>query len=146
MTLFKPLSNCANNEGFINFIANKTKNNYVNLGGFNDKEVIDCVHTFLCNNGIWNTTDHVIYTKKQSSYIPTAKYHDISFVLKFYNLMQPLKEIAKNEPLAACSAVIVDTIHDVPLKQPNLLVSEYLSTMNVYLLLTPEIYPIELVS
>jgi hypothetical protein len=74
-------------NGYVDFIANKTNNNYINLGGANNKDTIDCVHTFMCNNGVWNDNDYVIHTKKTINYVPDQRaYHNISFMLNFYNM------------------------------------------------------------
>lgn len=85
MNSIMKLSTITDNEGKVDFIANKTKNNYINLGGANDKNTIDCVHAFLCYYGVWDTTDYVIVTRKPINFKPDIKYHDISFVLVFYN-------------------------------------------------------------
>lgn len=93
MNTFIKLNTEPDAEGFVSFIANKTKNNYINLGGLNDKNAIDCVHSFLCMHGVWNETDYVIHARKLKSYIPDPKvYHDISFVLRFYNMARISKE------------------------------------------------------
>ena len=46
------LSDKPDANGNVDFIANKTKNNYVNLGGINDPDAIDSFHAFLCKYGV----------------------------------------------------------------------------------------------
>jgi len=79
------LNNTTDNDGNVDFIANRTKNNYINLGGINSKRIIDCVHAFLCHYGIWDENDTVVSTKKPLNFTPDPKYYNISFVLAFYN-------------------------------------------------------------
>jgi len=87
------LSNAADKDGLVDFVANKTKNNYINLKGINRREVIDCLHKFLCKYGIWDSTDKVIHTKKAHNYVPDPNsFHDISFVVKFYDMACKSKE------------------------------------------------------
>ena len=78
----------------VDFIANKTKNNYINMGSTNNRDAIDCIHQFLCEHGVWNETDNVIHAKKSSTYVPDPhSYHNISFVITFYNIIQKNKKI-----------------------------------------------------
>ena len=93
------LSNSADENGNVDFIANRTKNNYVNLGGANIRDAIDCVHKFLCYNKVWDENDSVIHTMKPIGYIPNPQtYHNISFILNFYyNAYKELKEKKSRE-------------------------------------------------
>ncbi|AYV84958.1 MAG: hypothetical protein Satyrvirus1_44 [Satyrvirus sp.] len=86
------LNNGVDENGQVDFIANKTKLNYINLGGINLPDTIDCIHKFLCKNKVWVQDDTVIHTKKPINYIP-EKYHNISFILEFYNNACLAKEI-----------------------------------------------------
>lgn len=93
MNAFLKLNKRPDSNGNVDLIANKTKHNYINLGGTNDKNVIDCVHAFMCNNNIWEITDQVIHTIKPVSYVPNPQhYHNISFVLRFYEISRLCKE------------------------------------------------------
>lgn len=102
MDQYIALSTEADADGMVDFIANKTKKNYINLGGINNKEAIDCIHAFACQYGIWNRNDKVVHTKKLINYIPdTNQYSDISFIINFYNIArnayQKIKNIPQNE-------------------------------------------------
>jgi len=82
----------------IDIIVNKTKKNYINLAGeaINDG-IIDLIYNFLCDNHVWNLSDEVIHTKKQYGYVcDNQQYHDISFMLRFYNLACNNENIRKN--------------------------------------------------
>lgn len=84
MNPFPRLDQAAQSDEVVDFIANRTQNNYVNLHGRYDQYVIDCVHAFMCNNDIWGESDDVRYTQRQNSFRP-AQYHDISCVMHFYD-------------------------------------------------------------
>lgn len=127
-------------NGLVDFIGNKTKNNYVNLKGGNDKNVIDSVHAFMCQHGIWGINDKVVLTMKQPNYVPDRKYHDISFVLKFYTmarLAKEAKEKADNEikiNSTHCEEKIHQkTITPVPSPKPKKksIVTQYLANPNI---------------
>lgn len=90
------LSDKPNAGGEVDFIANKTKGEYINLGGINRMNVIDCVHHFLCKHHVWDADDTVIHTTKLLSYIPSsASYHNISFILAFYDAEYKKQESGK---------------------------------------------------
>ncbi len=94
MNKYMRLNDAPDLEGKVDFIANKTKRNYVNLNGANSNDVIDCVHAFLCDWHLWDITDEVIYTKKPKSFVPDPTlFHDISPILGFYNNTIKEKEI-----------------------------------------------------
>ena len=92
------LSNMPDDDGNVDIIANRTKNNYVNLQGANSGDVIDCVYHFLCKHNVWDIKDNVVHTKKPTNYIPDPRlYRDISFVLTFYNLVSASKDEKRTE-------------------------------------------------
>src|SRR5437588_139058 len=93
MNNYVKLNNEPDSIGYVDFIANKSKRNYVNLGGINTREAIDCIHAFLCKNEVWSETDCVIHTKKPFGFVPDFKYHNISFVIKFYKDASNNKDI-----------------------------------------------------
>lgn len=99
-------------NGNVDFIANKTKKNYVNLGGINDKDVVDCVHAFLCSQDVWSETDTVVLTTKALNYTP-REYHNISFILKFYNKARIAKDL-QHKQAKAQSVVQPTQEHVIP--------------------------------
>ena len=95
MANYIKLANCLDDrEEKILIIANKTKRNYVNLGCVRQEcihdentNIIDCVHHFMCRYRIWDTTDEVIRTHKPKTFRANPRqYHNISFVLTFYEM------------------------------------------------------------
>lgn len=82
-------------ENYVDFIANKTKLNYVNLRGVNQKENIDSVCNFLFNYGAWCPADTIVCTRKKINYVPRY-YHNISFVLFFYEEISKRQENSSN--------------------------------------------------
>lgn len=93
MDNFVELSHYKDLDGNVDFLINKTKNNYINFGGINNDDAIECVHSFLCKHGIWEETDQIVYNKKLSTLVPDAKkYHNISFVITFYNASSKTNE------------------------------------------------------
>ncbi len=86
-------------DGTVVFLVNKTKRNFINTGGYNSDDVIDCIHAFLHKYGIWNESDQIIKTYKSKNFTPANKdnYHDISFVLTFYNMSVVAKEQREND-------------------------------------------------
>ena len=90
-------------EGKVSIIANKTRNNYINLKGIYNEDVINCVHFFLCKYNVWNKKDNVISTIRPLTFVPDPKYYyDISFVLTFYN--------------AACKSKAIKDVDGLPVK------------------------------
>lgn len=83
---FVRLSTTPDKNNNIDFICNTTKNNYIKLNGYNEKDAIQSLHSFLCNYEVWSLTDKVVRTLKPINFIPDCKYHNISFILKFYNM------------------------------------------------------------
>ena len=83
MNVFSRLSKKRDQYGNVDLIANKTKKNYVNLGGINNQYTIDCIHMFLCRHKIWHEEDNVILTRRHIKFVP-PNLHNISCVLKFY--------------------------------------------------------------
>lgn len=93
MTNLLQLSTETDDNGYVHYIANRTKKNYINLGGINSIECIHCVHQYLCNSRVWNESDIVVFTLQSQTYIP-KDYHDISFVLNYYNRSRIAQEQA----------------------------------------------------
>lgn len=81
-------------NGDVHFIVNKDRKNYVNLGGFNSDDVIDCVHQFMCTYDIWSENDKVIKCPKKYNFVPSS-YHNISFVISFYNKARASKKYSE---------------------------------------------------
>lgn len=93
MERYVRLSRLPNDKNEVNIIANKTKNNYVNLGGVNSRDAVDCVHYFMCKHNIWDKKDNVVLAVKDKAFVPDpSKYHDISFVITFYEMACKSKE------------------------------------------------------
>lgn len=83
--------------GYVDFIANKSKSNYINLGGVNSDQSIDSIHEFMCYYHIWDRNDKVIKARKKATFVPDKKsYHDISFVLQFYNMCRLARDTVRN--------------------------------------------------
>jgi hypothetical protein len=100
ITYFK-LSTTIDPDDQVDFIANTTKGNYVNLRGVNAVEVQNSLIEFLIDVAkAWTKGDKVIRTKKPLAYKPT-NVHDISFVVNIYNMgyksQEYKKERAKQE-------------------------------------------------
>lgn len=84
-------------NGNVDFIANKTKQNYLKLGKVSN-EVIDSVHSFICRYNIWDPDDMVIHSVKTRDYVPGKTWNDISVVLVFYNLACRHKKSKTSKP------------------------------------------------
>ncbi len=97
MSAYLRISNEPAPDGRVVFLVNKTKCNFVNTGGDNSDDVIDCVHAFLARYGIWHEKDQIIKALKPLNYVPIKDYHNISFVLIFYNLSVAAKEAKDKE-------------------------------------------------
>lgn len=80
------------------FIANRTKNNYIILEGINTQEAIDSVFYFAAKQGVWGLDDDVRRTRRPRDFKPD-RYHDISFVLKFYNKARRAYEATVSPPV-----------------------------------------------
>ncbi|MEM3063131.1 MAG: hypothetical protein QW303_06290 [Nitrososphaerota archaeon] len=105
------LSEHPDNNGLVDILVNKTKSNYLNLGGINGKEVIDSLHSFLCKYDVWKPSDNVVHVKKPLNFVPSKpKYHNISFVLIFYKMACRSRE--HREKVASTNSVI-------EIKQPS---------------------------
>lgn len=121
-----PLSLLSNNLGESDFIANKTKRNYINLKGINEKEVHNCVKNFMVLYEIWSQTDEIIMVKKPLKYKPD-NYHDISFTLVFYNMyrqtcekrpmFKPVDEIDNN---VSDDEIVPEEIDDINLLETEI--------------------------
>ena len=84
--IIKSMETIAANAHDVDFIVNKTKGAFVKLNNLYTPDVIDDIHNFLCEKGIWNETDCVIRTQRLNSYIPDRRlYADVSFSVKFFN-------------------------------------------------------------
>src|SRR5579872_2724329 len=102
MITYFQLSTTIDPDGQVDFIANTTKGNYVNLRGINTIEVQNSVTEFLVNTvKAWNKDDKLVRVKKPLAYKP-KNVHDISFVLNIYNMgyksQEFKRERAKQEP------------------------------------------------
>lgn len=80
------LSNETDNNGLVDFLGNKHKHHYINMGGSNNQKTIDSILNFLIENKIWEASDHIVQTKKLKTLVPDRdRYNDISFVLHLYD-------------------------------------------------------------
>lgn len=129
------LSDVVDQDNNVDFIANKTKSNYINLRGINPKDTIDCVHRFLCRFGVWDISDNVTKSRRPINFIPDPKlYHDISFVLNFYNAACISKETRDREKQE--SQTIVKQLanpninHNVPMEGNDIVRSINFKTKN----------------
>ncbi len=95
-TTYVELTKKPNEEGHVDFIVNKTRGNFVNLGGINPETTINAVHHFMCCYHIWKETDTVISTRRHSGYKAQTS-HDISFVLIFYDMIRRIQERKNQE-------------------------------------------------
>lgn len=102
------------------FIANRTKNNYIILEGTNTQETIDCVHYFATSQGIWSPNDDVRHTRRPRDFKPD-RYHDISFVLNFYNKARRARKvfISKLSESNANQTQLMPQDHDSSSKVPE---------------------------
>src|SRR5208282_1178867 len=91
MSTYKKLSDQLTPSGEANFIANKTKRDYINLRGVNPLEVQDSVIEFMINYDIWQKSDKLEKKNKPLNFRPQT-YHDISFVMRFYKMGCQSKE------------------------------------------------------
>ena len=78
------LSVDSQSDGPTDIITNDTKNNYVNLGGRNNKETLLSFCAFMYRFDIWNKNDKLSRYKGSKKTIMKGC-NDISFVLVFYN-------------------------------------------------------------
>lgn len=86
-----PLSLVSDPNGYVDFLANKTKRNYLNLKGINDNETIECVKSFMVRYLVWSQTDLIVAVKRPVKYVP-EQFHNISFVLTFYDMARQTYE------------------------------------------------------
>jgi hypothetical protein len=111
---YLPIGRQPSPEGFVNFIVNKTKRNYIRLEGCNTMEVSVAIQNFCVYYGIWFGTDSIVDSLNKPEHIPGDKisvgagpyyhpYHNISFVAQFYLLA--LKAQMKAEKEAILSEV-----------------------------------------
>jgi hypothetical protein len=135
---FLPLSVNHDIDGNVDFLANKTKKNYINLKGINDNETIECVKSFAVRYHIWSESDVIVVAKRNVRYIPEM-FHNISFVINFYNMARetyekrpvlnkvPLHESTNSieEPIVI-SDIIEEELDDIDLidSEENELISE----------------------
>ena len=75
------------------FIVNTRKGNYIKLKNSSSDDVINSVIRFMKENHVWNEKDIITKIEKSINYCPpSSEYHDISFILKFYNGAKVSKE------------------------------------------------------
>jgi hypothetical protein len=92
------LSAVPDQDNHVDFLLNKNKRNYLNLLGINPPEVIKCVRDFLVKYRVWAATDVIVQTKKHKNFIPDqSAYHDISFMITFYDLACIGKEVRERK-------------------------------------------------
>ena len=84
-----PLSYKPAADGSTDIIINHTKCNYVDLGGINSVDAIECVYQCLYQYDMLDSDDDVVLTQKfLNDMIPNiTHYRNISFVLKFYDYL-----------------------------------------------------------
>src|SRR5271154_5736586 len=116
MNNYKKLSDQTAPSGDVNFIVNLTKNNYVNLRGINSLDVLDSVVEFLIEYGAWNKGDVIKHCDKNIKF-SSRMCHNISFILKFYELgyrSQQIKLKKTQKQVEAKSPIRsqIDTVED----------------------------------
>lgn len=75
-----------NAEGYLNIIVNKTKRNYIRTSGNISADAVDSLHRFMIQYGVWHSDDEVFKSYKlESDRINPQIYHDITFILRFYD-------------------------------------------------------------
>lgn len=85
MTRYLRLSEQPNADGKIQILANFNTKQYVNLGGYNEIDVIKSVHAFFCENDIWAPSDKVVIAIRAADYVPPVNaFSNISHDLIFY--------------------------------------------------------------
>lgn len=85
MSRYLRLNEKPNSEGKIQILANFNTKQYVNLGGYNETDVIKSVHAFFCENDIWRATDKVVIAIRNADYVPPVNaFSNISHDLIFY--------------------------------------------------------------
>ena len=67
-------------------LLNLTKRNYLILGSVNDKKMLDLVYNFMVHYNIWHKSDNINLTVQFKKTHMRTKLHDISFVLKFFEM------------------------------------------------------------
>ncbi|MEM0353961.1 MAG: hypothetical protein QXW79_00130 [Thermoplasmata archaeon] len=121
------LSEHPDDNGRVDILVNKTKYNYLNLGGINSEEVIDSLHAFLCKYNIWQPTDNVVHVKSPLHFIPKdSTYHNISFVLIFYKMACKSRE--HKEKVASSNAILENKQTDEKSIQLNV---QHLTNQNI---------------
>ena len=100
----------ADDTKIINFMCNTTKKNYVKLIGHYTVEEIDHIHEFMVEFGICSSTDRIVHSVRQKENGIGSRYHDISFIKSFYDILNDPKRMSK---------VAVKLIGKVPTKKPR---------------------------
>jgi hypothetical protein len=94
MDFYPKLTDKPDENGHVHFLANKTRGNYLNLRGAQTKNTLDAVYSFMIKYKIWSKMDTVLQVKKPADYVPNSQnYHDISFVLIFYEMASKISEL-----------------------------------------------------
>ncbi|AGF85060.1 hypothetical protein QJ854_gp722 [Moumouvirus goulette] len=73
-------------HGNVHLLTNLRHKHYVKFGGIQSDDSIDSFHKFMLDNGVWDSNDKVVKSRKPVNFVPGPEYDNISVVLKFYNL------------------------------------------------------------
>lgn len=96
-------------DGKVHFIANTDMKQHVRLNGYNENDVINSVHAFMCEYGIWSPKHTVVRSAKPVDFRPASHIsYDISFVLVFYNKGVHAREAREKEAKLAAQNPFLD--------------------------------------
>ncbi len=87
MAILLELSNQPDINGNVDFIVDNFQFNYIKLNGINNRNTINHVHAFMIKYGVFDKDSNIILKQKPYNFIPKSRYHDISFVMRFYEMM-----------------------------------------------------------
>lgn len=94
MDIYIPLSTEEDNNGFIDYLLNKNKVEYICLNGSNHRSALDHLVNFLTEFSLWNRRDEIIYMKHKVGFIPDQlPYTNASYLIDFYKIYHGQKLI-----------------------------------------------------
>lgn len=85
--------NMSKTESTIQFIVNSSKSQYIRLEIYHKDEYIHEILEFMCKYGVWDCKDKFLLTVKPIDYKCTAKYFDVSFIIKFFTIYLEAKKV-----------------------------------------------------
>ena len=139
MNPYLKINNEPSPDGMAHFIVNESILNYVNLGGPNNQDTIDCVHKFMVDYGIWQPCHRISVHYKPHLFRPPPKYHNISFIIRFYcmfryyrkRMIQQQNQCAKQMVAPMNNIVTIPQIVDQTQPEPPVPIVKQLTNPNI---------------